>query len=145
MDQNVSTAPTRPAVQLTTSRGLLKAILLNMITCGIYSWFEMSAISEDVNTVASRYDGRKTMHYLLMYFIVGPLTCGIGYLVWYHNISDRIGCELRRRNISYGFGAADYWLWCFLGSWLFGIGPFVYMYRLYKAMNLMNADYNARG
>ena len=134
----------RPMYQLSISRGLLKFILLNLITCGIYSLVAMSSISNDINIIASRYDGRKTMHYCLLYFIVAPITCGIGSLVWNHNICDRIGNELRRRGIPYSFGASDFWIWNTLGI-LIIVGPFIYLHRLFKAMNLISYDFNLNG
>ena len=133
-----------PAYQLKTNKGLLKTILLSIITFGIYPLVIMSVISNDINTVASRYDGKKTMHFCLLAFIVTPITLGIGAIVWYHRISNRIGNELKRREISYSFSASDFWLWNVLGS-LIAIGPLVYLYKMFKAVNLMNADYNENG
>lgn len=126
-------------------KGLLKLILLSIITFGIYPLVIFSVVSDDINTVASRYDGRKTMHFCLLTFVIAPITFGIAALVWYNNISDRIGTELKRRGIDYSFGAGTYWGWAFLGSLLFGIGPLVYIHKLFKAVNLMNADYNVNG
>lgn len=84
------------------------------------------------------------MHYLLMFFLVGWLTLGVGWLVWGHNLSDRIGRELLARRIGYSFGAADFWLWNILGS-LIIVGPFIYTHKLLTAMNMLSADYNQRG
>lgn len=133
-----------PVGQLKTNKGLLKTILLSLITFGIYPLVVMSVVSSDINIVASRYDGKKTMHFCLLAFIVAPLTMGIGGIVWYHRISNRIGAELSRRGIAYTFTAADYWLWSVLGSLIF-VGPLVYMHKLFKAVNLMNAHYNVNG
>ncbi len=133
-----------PIMQLNTSRGLAKYILLSLITFGIYGLVCMSGISSDINTIASRYDGKRTMHFCLLAFIVTPLTLGIGAIVWYHNISARIGNELRRRGIAYGFDAASFWLWNVLGS-LIIIGPFVYCHKMFKAMNLLAENYNVYG
>lgn len=141
MENTVNTAPVG---QLKTNKGLLKTILLGLITFGIYPLVVMSAVSNDINIVASRYDGKKTMHFCLLAFIVAPITFGIVGIVWYHKISNRIGGELRRRGVAYSFGASDYWLWNVLGS-LIVIGPFVYMHKLFKATNLMCADYNVKG
>lgn len=127
-----------------TDKSLLKYILLSLITCGIYPLVVMSVLSDDVNIIASRYDGKRTMHYCLLSFVVVPLTCGVAAFIWYHNVSERIGNEIRRRGINYHFGAADFWLWFVLGSIIL-IGPFVYMHKLLKATNLMCADYNAKG
>ena len=101
---------TAPAGQLKTNRGLLKFILLNIITLGIYSLVIFSGISSDINVIASRYDGKQTMHFCLLFFLVGPITLGIADIVWFHRISNRIGNELKRRQIAYSFSASDYWL-----------------------------------
>ena len=137
-------ASAAPVGQLKTNRGLLKYILLSFITFGIYGIVVMSSISNDINIVASRYDGKKTMHYCLLFFLVGPITFGIGYLVWFHKISNRIGSELMRRGITYSFGASDFWLWNVFGS-LIIVGPFIYVYKLFKATNMMCEHYNING
>lgn len=133
-----------PAARLRTSRGLLKFILLNLITFGIYTLVFFSSISNDINAIASRYDGKKTMHYCLLFFIIAPVTLGIGFIVWYHRISGRIGNELGRRGIVYSFGAGSFWGWNVLGSLIF-IGPLVYLYKLCKSMNLLAEHYNMNG
>ena len=134
----------RPAGQLKTNRGWLKATLLSFITLGIYGIVFFSNISTDINLIASRYDGKKTMHYCLLLFVITPITCGIGAFVWFHRISARISRELSRRGLAYRFGAGDFWGWNILGS-LIGIGPIIYLHKLCKAMNLLCDDYNARG
>ena len=134
----------RPANQLTCNRGAVKAILLSIITLGIYSIVLFTKMGEEINITAGKFDGKKTMNYCLLFFIVGPLTLEIGTLVWFHNFSSRIGNELARRGINYKFSAADFWLWNVLGI-LIGIGPFVYLHKVTKAINLINQDYNTRG
>ena len=104
----------------------------------------MSAISSEINIVASRYDGKKTMHFCLLIFLVAPITLGIAGIVWYHRISNRIGNELKRRGIAYSFSAGTFWGWNVLGA-LIGIGPLVYLYKMFKAVNLLNAHYNVNG
>ncbi|MBQ0062946.1 MAG: DUF4234 domain-containing protein [Prevotella sp.] len=125
-----------------TNRGLLKMILLGIITLGIYPIVVYSQISEEINVLASPHDGKHTMHYCLIFFLFSWLTLNIATLVWWHRISGRIGQELRRRNLQYSFGASDFWLWNILGS-LIVIGPFVYIHKLMKAMNFINADWNS--
>ena len=133
-----------PAAKLKTNRGLVKYILLSLITFGIYSLVVMSAVSSDINLIASRYDGKKTMHYCLMAFIFSWLTLGIGPIVWYHKISNRIGNELARRQIAYSFGAGSFWGWNVLGS-LIVVGPFIYLHKMLKAMNLLSENFNVNG
>lgn len=136
--------PAAPVGQLSTNRGLFKFIILSMLTFGIYGLVIMSNISTDINTIASRYDGRKTMHYCLLVFVVTWLTLGLAPLFWFHRISKRIGCELDRRRIPYSFGAGSFWGWNIFGS-LILIGPFVYCHKLFKAMNLLCRHYNIHG
>ena len=133
-----------PVMQLKTNRGMIKFILLSLITFGIYALVFYSKVSTDINMIASRYDGKKTMHFCLLAFIITPITFGIGAIVWYHRISARIGYELARRGIGYSFGAGSFWGWEVLGTLIF-VGPFIYLHKLCKAMNLLSADYNARG
>ncbi len=141
MEENTTNAP---ALQLRTSRGLLKMIFLGLITFGIYPLVVESHIGEELNLIASPHDGRRTMHFCLIYFIFSWLTLGIALFVWYHRTSDRMDCELSRRGIDYAFGSLDFWLWNILGS-LILVGPFVYVYKRMKAMNLINEDYNRKG
>ena len=139
--QQTSTAPVG---QLKTNKSLVKFILLSLITFGIYGIVILSSVSNDINIIASRYDGKRTMHYCLLCFLVGNITFGIGYIVWYHKISSRIGAELNRRGINYSFGEKDYWLWNVLGS-LIIVGPFIYINKLLKATNLLCENYNING
>ena len=134
----------RSVRQLKTNRGLLKLLLLSMITFGIYPLVVMSAISTDINTIATRYDGKQTMHFCLVAFIFSWLTFGIVPIVWCHRLCTRIGDELIRREIYYPFSAATYWGWGVLGSFIL-IGPFVYIHKLLRAMNLLSAHYNING
>ena len=133
-----------PAKKLNTSRGLLKFILLSIVTLGIYPIVYFSSISDCINEAASRYDGKHTMHFCLLLFVITPITGGIGTLIWYHRVSKRIGMELMRRNIYYSLGAGTFWGWNVLGS-LILVGPLVYLYKLSKAMNLICMDYNVKG
>ena len=71
-------------------------------------------------------------------------TCKKWHVPIARRISERLGCELKRRNIAYSFGASDYWLWNVIGS-IIVVGPFVYYHKLFKAANLICADYNEKG
>ncbi|MBQ9544967.1 MAG: DUF4234 domain-containing protein [Clostridia bacterium] len=133
-----------PARQLNTSRGILKFILLTIITFGIYAIVAFSSISESINIAASRYDGKKTMHFCLLMFLIGPITLGIAVFVWFHKISNRIGNECARRGVGYSVSAADFWIFYFLLSFTL-VCPFIYLHKLFKATNLICADYNMRG
>lgn len=133
-----------PLCRLKTNRGLLKYILLSLVTFRIYSLVVLSGISTDINIIASRYDKKKTMCYLMIDLILSWLTLGIAPLVWYHRLCDRICAELARRGIHYTFNSKTFWLWGILGS-LILVGPFIFTHRLFKAMNLLCENYNVNG
>lgn len=133
-----------PVAQLKTNRGLLKTILLSLITFGIYGVAVYAGIGNDTNIVCSRYDGKKTMSYWLMFFLITPITLGIGLLVWTHKLYNRIGNELKRRQIDYSLSAGTFWGWTILGS-LIIVGPFVATHKLMVASNKINADFNVKG
>lgn len=132
-----------PVRQLPTNRGLVKLFFFSLLTLGIYDLIFCCRFGEDTNIIASRYDGKKTMHFLLMTLLT-VLTCGIAGLVWWHRLSSRIGNELKRRGIYYSFGAGSFWLWNTLGL-LIIIGPIVYFGKLCRALNLLSENYNIRG
>lgn len=142
---NVNVYNQMPVGQLKTDRSMVKVILLSLITFGIYGIVVYSHITDDVNTVCTRYDGQKTMNYCLVYFLLGPLTLEIMTFIWMHKLCNRIGNELVRRGINdCSLSASDYWLWGILGS-LILVGPFIFMHKLLKAVNAMNASFNTYG
>lgn len=164
-----------PKLQLPVKRGLGRMIIFSILTLGIYPMVIWSRLVGEVNMVASRYDGERSMSFFGM-LMLSPLTLGIHSLVWMHKLCRRIGTELQRRNINSTFGPRDFWLWNvlfgFLSSVLTGAagylvaagfaeqivlwilicvgavalaGPFVFLHKLMKAMNQLNADYNVNG
>lgn len=134
----------RPFRPMRNDRSLWTYLLLGILTCGIYYIVFFSDLADDVNYVASPRDGKKLMHYCLMYFIVSPLTCGIYTFIWFHSLSERVGDEARARGIDTNFGAGSFWLWYVLGLFFF-VGPFIYIYQLCETMNMISEDYNRRG
>jgi hypothetical protein len=136
---------TAPTIKLKTNRGLLKFFLLSLITFGIYGIICLANVSKDINTIATKHDGKNTMTFYLIALLFSWLSLGIIPLIWFHNLSSRIGKELLVRNLPYQFSAGTFWGWYFFGALLFGIGPLVYIHKLMHAMNTLAADYNVKG
>ena len=132
-----------PKLVMPTKRGLGKMIFLGLITLGIYPMVIYSRIITELNILASRYDGKRTMPFFGM-LMLAPLTLGVYAFVWFHNLCQRIGDELQRRGIDYKFGPAQFWLWNILGAFIL-VGPFVFLHKLMKSMNLLNKDFNVKG
>ena len=130
--------------RLPTDRAMWKVILLSMVTFGIYGIIVYSKMSTEINIVATPHDGKNTMHYCLVFFLLGPITFGIFTIVWVHTFCARIQNELRLRGIDYDFGPSTFWLWGVLGS-LIIVGPFIFSHKLFKSFNMMNEHFNAFG
>ena len=133
----------RPVGQLNTTRGLAKVFFLGIITLGIYPMVFYCNVTTDINIIAHRYDGRKTLHYLAM-SMLALLTLGVIYFVWAHKLCDRIRNEQKRRLGHYTIAPSTFWLWNILGS-LIIVGPLVFQHKLMKAMNKLNDDFNKVG
>ena len=132
----------RKPVKLKAGFSLLKYVLLSIVTLGIYGLYCFARMGDLLNQIAGRYDGRRTMNYWLLCLLIGPLTLGIGYFVWYHRFTGRLGLELARRDVNYSIGARTFWLWDVLGI-LIIVGPLVYVYKVMHATNLLVERYNA--
>lgn len=120
-------------------KNIFKTIFLFFVTFGIYGIVIMTSVSRDINKAATPYDNKKTMNFCLLFFLIGWLTLGIGYIVWYYKLTKRVVNELARRNIDYLFTKGDFWLWNVLGLMVF-IGPIIYLHKLFTAINLINKD-----
>ena len=131
------------ALQLPVRRSLLKMVFLGLLTAGIYPTVIWSRIVTEVNITASRNDGKRTMPYFGM-MMLAPFTLSISAIVWIHRFCNRVGGQLEFRKLGYRFGARDFWLWGVLGS-LILVGPFVFIHKLMKSMNLINAHFNTNG
>lgn len=97
-----------PLKAMNNERALWKFIVFGLITCGIYPIVFWSGIGEDLNIAATRRDGKKTMHYCLVLFLLGPITCSIYLFVWFHQMSERLGSEARARGFATDFGASTF-------------------------------------
>ncbi len=129
----------KPA-RLNENRSFVLFYLFTFLTCGIYELFFFTPFSFDLDKVAPKRDGTKTINFLFV-FILSYITCSLALVVWVYHIAGRVEEALIQRGINYKFGTNDFWTWYILGSFI-GIGPFVFMYKLFRAMNLLCADYN---
>ena len=126
--------------KLNTDRKIWKLILFSILTLGIYSIVFFMPLSFELDKVAPKRDRTKTLNYAIA-FVLSLFTGTITLLFWHHQIASRIEEALSARGITYEFGTGDFWGWYFFGSFIF-VGPFIYLHKLCKAMNLLCAHYN---
>ena len=74
--------------RLKADRSLIAYILLNFLTCGIYSWYFIYALARDVNAACAG-DGRSTAG-LLKLILLSFITCGFYSLYWYYALGNRL-------------------------------------------------------
>ena len=126
--------------RMKTDRSLLMYILLTIVTCGISSWYFIYSIARDVNVLCAG-DGQKTSG-LLAFILLNLITCGIYSWFWYYSLGNRLAANAPRDGMYFQENGTTVLLWCLLGSFLCGIGPFVAMHILIKNTNALSAAYN---
>lgn len=134
----------KSAYKLKDNYSLLPCVLLSVVTFGIYGIYLYACFGHHINTIASRYDGKKTMNYWLLFLVVGPVTLGIGYLIWNHRFCGRVQKELQRRGLEVCLTPGSFWLWSVLGT-VIVIGPLVYLWKIIRAINMLAKSYNQAG
>ena len=128
-------------VNLQTNRKMWKLMLFSILTLGLYGIFFFIPLSFDIDKVAPRRDGERTMNYLFAH-ILALFTFSIVIDIWHYGIACRIEEALSARKIDYNFSTNDFWLWFIFGSFIL-VGPFIYFHKLCTAMNLLCESYNA--
>lgn len=126
--------------KLKTDRSMWKLMILNILTLGIYSIFFFLPFSFDLDKIAPKRDGSKTMNFIFAY-VLSLITFSIVLIVWHYQIAARVEEALTKRHIDYEFDTSTFWSWYFFGSFIL-VGPFIYFHKLCKAMNLLCEDYN---
>lgn len=85
----------RPIVK----KNIALCIVFSIITCGIYSWYWLYSLAEDVNAVANREDGPSGGMVLLFTII----TCGIYGWYWLYKAGDALEQERAARGKAQGY------------------------------------------
>ena len=135
-------APMPPERMLKTNRSLGLFVLLSIVTFGIYAIVVHYEMTESMNAITRR-TGKPFLNFILV-LLLSAVTFGIYFYVWNHMFSDRADDESRRRGLFPAVKATDFWLWGVLGS-LIIVGPFVYLHKLFTAMNALSVNYNQYG
>lgn len=128
------------SVKLKSDRNILVYVILSMITCGIYGYFYIYRMAQDVN-IACAGDGDETPG-LVAFILLSIITCGFYSWYWYYRLGNRLAMNAPRYGMSFMENGTSVLLWCIFGILICGIGPFVGMYILTKNTNLICDAYN---
>jgi len=123
-----------------TNRSIWMYILLSIVTCGIYPYYFIHKLAEDVNDVC-RGDGENTSG-LVVFILLGIVTCGIYTLVWWYKLANRLQANGPRYNVQIQENGTTYLLWVLVGWLLCGLGPFIALNFVIKNTNKLCMAYN---
>jgi hypothetical protein len=128
--------------RLPTNRGFWLALLLSIVTLGIYGLYLIHAFAKETNTACSREDWKHT-NGLLVTFLLTLITFGIYYIVWEAMLINRRCNYLARHNKPEGLQISTYLLTIFLLGWLtLGIMYIVVFCKDLYQQNAVNRTYN---
>lgn len=121
-------------------RNFVTFLLLNLITCGIYSFYFIYTATRDINTLVGN-DGRNVEPSTAVLLTI--VTCGFYSYYWYYDQGNRIKALADRNNISCPENGTSYLMWILLGVLICGIGSWIGIYLFIKNLNNLIAAYNA--
>ncbi len=125
-------------------RGLVKIVLLSIITFGIYGLIHVCGIVKDLNKCRQGHgETKKSMNPIGVVFL-SVITLGIVPIVWGHRLTKRMSNELEYRDISYSLKEWHYWVYEILLCETV-VCPIIYLHKLIKASNLINKHHNTYG
>lgn len=126
--------------RLKEDRSLIIYILLSFVTCGIYGYYFIYKMAQDVN-IACNGDGEQTSG-LVVFILLSFITCGIYTYYWYYKLGNRLAANASRYNLHFEENGTTVLMWCIFGALLCGIGLFIGIYILIKNTNMICAAYN---
>lgn len=125
---------------LKDDRSLGTYIVLTIVTCGIYSWWFIHSIAEDLNA-ACEGDGESTPG-LAQYILLSFFTCGIYNLWWIYKVGNRLAANAPRYNMRFQENGTTLLMWYIVGCLICGIGSFVAIHVMIKNSNALFRAYN---
>ena len=123
-------------------RELWVTILLNLVTCGIYSLFFVYDLARDSNKMCEG-DKEETPG-LAVYILLSIVTCGIYQLYWEYKLGNRLQSNAPRYGLNFIENGTTILMWTLLGSVLCGVGYFIALHIIIKNTNEMAEAYNRR-
>ncbi|MGM9616730.1 DUF4234 domain-containing protein [Butyricicoccus sp.] len=124
------------------NRKLWKYIVFTILTLGIYGYYFIYKMAEDVNTMCKE-DGESTSG-LLVFVLLSFITCGFYAIYWYYKLANRLQANAPKYGLYFQENGTTVLMWDLFGLLICGIGPFIAMHILIKNMNAMARAYNTK-
>lgn len=140
MGYGMPTTPPRGTITKKTNRSIWVYILLSLVTCGIYPYFFIHSLANDVNDLCEG-DGESTSG-ILAFIFLGFITCGIYRIIWWYKLANRLQANGHRYNVPIQENGTTYVMWVLFGSLLCFIGPFIALNFVIKNTNKLCTVYN---
>ena len=140
MGYGMPTTPPRGRMAKKTDRSIWIYILLSFVTCGIYPYFFIHSLANDVNDLCEG-DGESTSG-ILAFILLGFVTCGIYRIIWWYKLANRLQANGHRYNVPIQENGTTYVMWLLFGILLCGIGPFIALNFVIKNTNKLSVAYN---
>lgn len=122
-----------------TNRSLVLLLILSIITFGIYPLFFWHSYVKDLNIVCAG-DGKNTRG-IIVAILLSAITFGIYSLVWIYGMQNRLRDNAARYNAGPLASGANVLCWQIFGSLLFGLGPFIALYKQIDSLNRITYNY----
>lgn len=84
--ENINTSAGSSNLSMVTNRNIGLAIVLSIVTCGIYGLVWMVSINDDINNISDDVNGTSGVMVLLF----SILTCGIYTIYWYYKMGQKL-------------------------------------------------------
>jgi len=126
--------------KLTTDRGFWLALLLTIVTCGIYGWYLIYAFAKETN-IACAADGKRT-NGLVVFILLSIVTLGIYAIIWYCQWIGRCNYFLAQNGKPEGLQVSTFLLTLFFGWLTLGIMYLVVYCKALYLQNAVNETYN---
>ena len=124
-----------------TNYSLLAFIVLNLLTCGIYGYYIIYKLAQDVNQMCAE-DGDKVGG-LVAYILLSIVTCGIYNIYWLYKIQNRMHSAGPRYGVIISENGGTILLWYVLGLFVCAILQYVGYHIIFKTANKLGMAYNA--
>lgn len=121
--------------------GFARFLVFSILTLGIYGFYTMYRLAKDMNVICNG-DGKRSPNFFVV-CLLSLVTCDVYGYYWYYMQAKRLYEAAPGYGVTVKEKGSTILLWMTVGSLLFGLGPLIGFYKLFKNRNLIANQYNA--